>query len=173
MDENDLQIIKLLIFNSRMSYREIAGHLDISLNAVYKRVQNLIELGVIRRFTAKINSYGGYVRSQYALLKRDIENKGDYRGKHASHCLRLLLAGTHLLRTGEPMIDVGEHREKLLAIKVKDMTFDEASGWKDELIEDFTKAFDECDLPDKPDYVWANDYLVRVRKWKYENIYHN
>ena len=57
MDENDLQIIKLLIFNSRLSYREIAEHLSLSLNAVYKRVQNLIDLGVIRRFTAKINSY--------------------------------------------------------------------------------------------------------------------
>jgi len=57
MDELDLKIVMLLDINSRLSYREIANHVDLSLNAVYKRVQNLIDLGVIRRFVAKINPY--------------------------------------------------------------------------------------------------------------------
>lgn len=57
MDELDLRIVMLLDINSRLSYREIANHVDLSLNTVYKRVQNLIDLGVIRRFVAKINPY--------------------------------------------------------------------------------------------------------------------
>lgn len=39
MDESDLKIVLLLMINSRLSYRELADHLDLSLNAVYKRVQ--------------------------------------------------------------------------------------------------------------------------------------
>jgi DNA-binding Lrp family transcriptional regulator len=57
MDESDIKIIMLLILNSRLTYREIANHLDLSLNAIYKRVQNLIDSGVIKRFTAKINPH--------------------------------------------------------------------------------------------------------------------
>jgi len=57
MDESDLAIIKLLMFNSRLPYREIAGHVGLTLNAVYKRVQNLVDMGVIRRFTATINAH--------------------------------------------------------------------------------------------------------------------
>lgn len=57
MDESDLKIILLLILNSRLTYREIADHLNLSLNAVYKRVQNLIDAGVIKRFTARINAH--------------------------------------------------------------------------------------------------------------------
>jgi DNA-binding Lrp family transcriptional regulator len=57
MDESDLKIILMLILNSRLTYREIADHLSLSLNAVYKRVQNLIDSGIIKRFTAKINAH--------------------------------------------------------------------------------------------------------------------
>jgi len=57
MDESDIKIIILLILNSRLTYREIAHHLGLSLNAIYKRVQNLIDSGVIKRFTAKINAH--------------------------------------------------------------------------------------------------------------------
>ena len=57
MDESDLKIILMLILNSRLTYREIADHLGLSLNAVYKRVQTLIDSGIIKRFTAKINAH--------------------------------------------------------------------------------------------------------------------
>jgi len=57
MDELDLKIVMLLFINSRMSYREIASHLGLSVNAIYKRVQSLIELKIIQEFTAKIKPY--------------------------------------------------------------------------------------------------------------------
>lgn len=55
MDITDLQIIKILLRNSRMPYREIANELDLTVNAIHKRVQRLSELGVIRSYTAKPN----------------------------------------------------------------------------------------------------------------------
>jgi len=57
MDETDIKIIILLIVNSRLSYREISEHLGLSVNAVYKRVQTLIDLEIIKKFTANINPY--------------------------------------------------------------------------------------------------------------------
>lgn len=57
MDETDLILLKLLLYNSRSSYREIADKLGFSVNAVHKRIQALIDQGVIRSFTAKISIY--------------------------------------------------------------------------------------------------------------------
>ena len=57
MDEIDLKIILLLMNNSRLSYREISDYLDLSVNAIYKRIQNLIELNIIQQFTARLKPY--------------------------------------------------------------------------------------------------------------------
>jgi Lrp/AsnC family leucine-responsive transcriptional regulator len=58
MDPIDLQIAKLLLINCRITYRDIGQTLELSVNAVYKRVQNMIETGVIRAFTAKPSLLG-------------------------------------------------------------------------------------------------------------------
>lgn len=55
MDKTDIILIQLLLKNSRLQYRELADKLDLSVNAVHKRIQALTESGVIRTFTARIN----------------------------------------------------------------------------------------------------------------------
>jgi DNA-binding Lrp family transcriptional regulator len=40
-----------------MSYRELADKLDLSVTAVHNRIQALIEMGIIRRFTAAPSSF--------------------------------------------------------------------------------------------------------------------
>jgi DNA-binding Lrp family transcriptional regulator len=57
MDDVDLKIILLLMNNSRLTYREISDNLELSVNAVFKRVQNLLEVGIIQRFTARLKPY--------------------------------------------------------------------------------------------------------------------
>jgi DNA-binding Lrp family transcriptional regulator len=54
MDNTDIALINLLLLNSRLSYAELAERLGLSVNAVHKRIQLLIESGVIRKFTAKL-----------------------------------------------------------------------------------------------------------------------
>jgi len=51
MDDVDIRIIKELLSNSRMTYRELADRLDLSVNSAHRRVQNLIEQGIIKQFT--------------------------------------------------------------------------------------------------------------------------
>ncbi len=55
MDGTDLVLSMLLLQNSRLSYRELADRLGLSVNAVHKRIRTLVEQGVIRAFTAKIS----------------------------------------------------------------------------------------------------------------------
>jgi DNA-binding Lrp family transcriptional regulator len=55
MDKTDMSLIMLLAANSRSSYAELAEKLKLSVNAVHKRIQLLIETGVISKFTSKIS----------------------------------------------------------------------------------------------------------------------
>ncbi|WP_371805928.1 AsnC family transcriptional regulator [Candidatus Lokiarchaeum ossiferum] len=55
MDRIDLQISKYLLINSRQSYREIAENLEMSINSIHKRTQNLIDSGIIQRFRTIIS----------------------------------------------------------------------------------------------------------------------
>ncbi|QQR58245.1 MAG: hypothetical protein IPG59_01775 [Candidatus Melainabacteria bacterium] len=39
-----------------------------------------------------------------------------------------------------------------------------ANEWRLALHKQFDEAHESTKLPDRPDYVWANDYLIRCRK---------
>ena len=55
MDQTDAIPCQLLLQNSRLSYRELAEKLDLSVTAVHNRIQSLIDTGIIRRFTAGLS----------------------------------------------------------------------------------------------------------------------
>jgi DNA-binding Lrp family transcriptional regulator len=57
MDKTDVILSQLLLMNSRISYRELADKLGLSVNAVHKRIQALMESGIIRTFTAKVSLF--------------------------------------------------------------------------------------------------------------------
>lgn len=57
MDKTDIILCQLLLGNSRLSYRELAEKLDLSVTAVHNRIQTLIDLGIIRKFTTKISTF--------------------------------------------------------------------------------------------------------------------
>ena len=55
MDKTDLFLIMMLLADSRATYRELASKIGLSVNAVYKRVQELVESGIIRTFSASLD----------------------------------------------------------------------------------------------------------------------
>jgi DNA-binding Lrp family transcriptional regulator len=57
MDKIDIVLCQLLLGNSRLSYRELADTLNLSVTAVHKRIQDLTASGVIRKFTAKLSLF--------------------------------------------------------------------------------------------------------------------
>ncbi len=79
------------------------------------------------------------------------------------HLLRLLISCRDLLRTGELVIDVGEHREALLTVKRGERTWEQVRGWMRTLHEEVDTAADRTPLPAEPDRTRVEDFLIRVR----------
>ncbi|RLF89427.1 transcriptional regulator [Thermococci archaeon] len=51
LDKVDLQLIKVLSQNSRLTYRELAEMLDTTRQRIARRMEKLKKLGVIKKFT--------------------------------------------------------------------------------------------------------------------------
>ncbi len=109
-------------------------------------------------------TYSGYVLSQFRLMRRNHERTGTFKVKHAMHLVRLLHSGIHALRTGDILVDVGEHREELLRIRRGELTFDEVSRLALELDQQFQETFTTTRLPERPDYDRVNRFLVQARR---------
>jgi predicted nucleotidyltransferase len=62
-------------------------------------------------------TYNAYVISQFKKLEQDLRNHGVVRWKHVMHLIRLLLSGVEVLRSGFVPLEVGEKRDRLLAIR--------------------------------------------------------
>ncbi|MFQ6076767.1 MAG: winged helix-turn-helix transcriptional regulator [Candidatus Bathyarchaeia archaeon] len=58
MDEIDKRILDILRRNARSSYTAISKELNLSEGTIRKRVKNLVESGVIRRFTIETSVIG-------------------------------------------------------------------------------------------------------------------
>jgi len=55
IDEVDQKIINLFHEDGRMSYRNIAKELDVSIGTVHNRIEKLVKAGVIKRFSPVID----------------------------------------------------------------------------------------------------------------------
>jgi len=53
MDEIDLIVLKKLMENSRVTYRELADIIDMSVSTIHKRIKNLVDDEIILGFTAR------------------------------------------------------------------------------------------------------------------------
>ena len=109
-------------------------------------------------------TYNGYVMSQFKRMQASLRNQGRIKPKHVMHLIRLLLSGIHVLREGLVPVDVGEHRERLFAIKRGEMPWDEVEAWRKQLHKEFDQANAETKLPERPNYERANEFLVRARR---------
>ncbi len=86
MDKVDVILCQLLLANSRLSYRELAEKLDLSVTAVHNRIQSLIDIGIIRKFTSGLSIFaqnaihvfifGGSKTTSVYSLKQKMEQQG-------------------------------------------------------------------------------------------------
>jgi uncharacterized protein len=126
--------------------------------------QELLEIR--HKFLSKMvyQTYNGYVISQFKKLQADLRNKAEVKWKHVMHLLRLLLAGIEVLEHARLSLDVGSHRDRLLAIKRGEVSFDECESWRRTLHARFEEAFQKTELPPRPDYDAANKWLLGARR---------
>ena len=109
-------------------------------------------------------TYNSYVLSQFKKLEQDLRNGHGIRWKHVMHLIRLLLSGVVVLKEGFVSVRVDEHRERLLAIRRGEVLWDEVEQWRLALHRDLDQALETTQLPDHPDYRWANEFLLRARR---------
>jgi predicted nucleotidyltransferase len=118
------------------------------------------------KFLSKLiyQTYNGYVTSQFKKLEQDLRAHGAIKWKHAMHLIRLLLSGVNALREGTLRVNLAEHRERLLEIKSGEIAWEAVNAWRLELHREFEAAFATTALPERPDYGWANEFLLKARR---------
>ncbi|MEU9374920.1 nucleotidyltransferase domain-containing protein [Streptomyces sp. NPDC048255] len=109
-------------------------------------------------------SFSRYAASQRGKLLADVRVHGAPRWKHAMHLLRLLLSCRDLLRTGHLTIDAGPYRDRLLAVRRGELSWDEVDAWMVRLTEETEAALATTALPEEPDQARVEDFLVRARR---------
>ncbi len=55
IDENDLRIIEMLTGNARSSLREIAAVVNLSPSSIRNRMERLVDIGVIKKYTLDLD----------------------------------------------------------------------------------------------------------------------
>jgi hypothetical protein len=123
-------------------------------------------LAARQRFLSKLiyQTYNGYVMSQFKKLEQDLRARGEIKWKHAMHLMRLLLSGISALREGELRVRLDEERDALLTIKRGERPWPDVNAWRLRLHKEFDEAFASTQLPERPDYAWANEFLLKARK---------
>ena len=126
--------------------------------------RELLELRSIFLSKLVYQTYNGYVLSQFKKMEQDLRTKGEVRPKHAMHLIRLLLSGIEILKEGTVPVRVDIHREELLAIKHQEMPWTQINEWRLNLHQKFDTVFSNSKLPERPDYIKANNFLIQARQ---------
>ncbi|OII66036.1 nucleotidyltransferase [Streptomyces sp. CC53] len=108
-------------------------------------------------------TFARYAYAQRRKLDADVRQHGAPRWKHAMHLLRLLASCRDLLRTGALVVDVGDAREALLAVKRGEVGWPEVESRMARLAEEAEAALPGSPLPAEPDRARVEDFLFRAR----------
>jgi Lrp/AsnC family transcriptional regulator for asnA, asnC and gidA len=57
IDNTDIEVIKLLQEDSRLSYNKIAGKLGISVGTAFNRIKNLEDKGILKGYTVLVDPF--------------------------------------------------------------------------------------------------------------------
>ncbi|MFF0721758.1 DNA polymerase beta superfamily protein [Micromonospora sp. NPDC003816] len=109
-------------------------------------------------------TYGNYARDQLDRVTARRERTGETNHKQAMHMIRLLLAGAHVLRTGEVLVDVRHLREELLAVRRGDLAWESVTAWAADLQATLADAAAATALPEQPDRAAVDRLLTTVRE---------
>ena len=108
-------------------------------------------------------TYSGYVLSQFRRMENRFESTGTFKKKHAMHLIRLLHSGINAVQGQGILIDVGKHRDELLAIRDGEKSLPEIRERALQLDKRFQLAYEQTSLPEQPDFQTVNQFLIEAR----------
>jgi hypothetical protein len=145
MSEGDAVFLNGLLseYKGRKNNRE-SFHQGLPVKVIYEKVKE------------EYDGYGWRVKtSTFETLGYDV--------KFASHAVRLFHEGERLLTTGKLEFPItGKAHDDIMAIRRGEVSVEEFYRICDEYEEINRKARDKSVLPEKPDWKWANSYLVDI-----------
>ena len=123
-------------------------------------------LAIRRAFLSRrvADTYGRYAQDQLDRVAARRARSGQTNHKQAMHMIRLLHAGTHLLRTGEVLVDVTHLRDRLLGVRRGEQAWENVAAWAAELLADLADAAAGTRLPQQPDRDAVDRLLIAVRE---------
>ncbi|MHA2351967.1 MAG: Lrp/AsnC family transcriptional regulator [Candidatus Thorarchaeota archaeon] len=98
IDENDLTIIEMLTKNARSSLREIGAVVKLSPSSIRNRMERLVDLGVIKRYTLDLDHRKLGFEVQVVVLITSTPGESD----NLYHKLSKYSEITNVLRTSGP-----------------------------------------------------------------------
>jgi len=140
--------------------QELLAHRKVFLSKLIYQTYNGYVMTVGTRCCAP--SYLGGAAA--TALPQDLRARGEIKWKHAMHLMRLLLSGISALREGDLRLRLDEERDALLTIKRGERPWPDVNAWRLRLHKEFDEAFASTHLPERPDYAWANEFLLEARR---------
>jgi predicted nucleotidyltransferase len=110
------------------------------------------------------DTYGNYARDQLDRVAARRQRTGQTNHKQAMHMIRLLLAGAHVLRTGEVLVDVEHLRDRLLPVRRGELPWEQVASWAADLLAELADAAAGTRLPEQPDRDAVDRLLTAVRE---------
>jgi len=130
-------------------------------SALGAELQDLAPAFLSRRVHTTFARYAG---TQFTKAENRREREGEPRWKQVMHMLRLMISGAVLLESGTVHIDASPYRERLLAVRRGEQSWDEVSSWRDELSARLDRALAASPLPEHPDTTRVENWLIAVRR---------
>ena len=116
---------------------------------------------IYNRIKSEYGMYGWRVKE----LGFTGEGRDSYDVKFAYHLIRLLDEGRQLLEKGRIDFPIaGKAREDIIRIRNKEVPFDELMQMYEEYNKEVELAYVQTEVRKRPDFNWANKYLVRTLK---------
>lgn len=110
------------------------------------------------------HTYTGYAYSQLKLVTKKEGDSSEVDWKNAMHLTRLLIVGLHVLTDEVVLVDVGDNRSFLMSIRRGEQPLSIIHSFANEMYAKIDEAYKHTKLPDEPDYVKANEILIRARR---------
>jgi DNA-binding Lrp family transcriptional regulator len=110
LDKTDIIICQLLLANSRISYRELAEKMGLSITAVHNRIQVLVDMDIIRKFTTSLSILAQnaiHILIYGASKTTSVKDLKDKLQKHGS-IYWLAVAGGNILYIGAFLKNITE-----------------------------------------------------------------
>lgn len=121
------------------------------------------------------NTYSGYAYGQLKRMthynkqgymgkkRKELVEKYGYDCKNASHLIRLLKMGIEILTTGEVNV-LRKDSQLYISIKKGEWSLEKVKSEADRLFALIDEAYVRSDLPNEPDYKWANKFCIESIK---------